>query len=749
MAVTTPQRPDQNEQNPGDISTRELFNRTLGQRKPTGEESDRAKAAMSSAEQQAATGGGATNQNAPLAEQEKNGFYKPTAQDLYAKSRANRAKGGGRGIFIGVGAGAGIVGVVAGFAFMSLFQLPGIMDTLIGNAEERVEKVFERRIEKAIFKYFFVGDTIATGNPLGDFFANLKTSKFEAKLESKYGLTFERQENGSMRIVKNGTDLGTFSNADELEDFFNRDISSAKEFKKVVKLVVKNDISFFRILKRAKYKKWLMTKYRLTRLGPSTRTEDETDEEYNQRIEEEYTEDVNRQNTQNLTDLLTCDAGDTACEDRNSSGSSDEVESAVEDAVEQATQEVAEGTTDKTLIARATEILTSNAATKSILALTVIDIASVLEDQIDKALNDDSLQKAHAQYVANSSAVLGATMAGYSDATKAGAMDASTVGMFTEKFAGWESSVSYNYIQSGEVKGTDIDDMEKVQATATLPVFLESTKTMFNTVGWAVRLPLKIWFNTAHPIITEVSEYVGGAASWIAETTGVSEIFAQIIPYISQVFTYLLKFIGMYIDPTAAGAQLAMYIHQGFVASYDAFAQESGMRLLTHDEAVAVDNAAEQERLAELADESAFDRLLNLNSSDSLASKIASLVPTNTGTFAMSGLSLITSAPSNLAHITTPSAFAAEDDVIPEDLFGIYPYGATAADLAQPLSATTEIANYQCPENSDDTFNTCSVDKIVLEAANCALVGTSGCPDLESSYTYFAEDDYTAFLEDY
>ncbi len=753
MAVEAPQKPDQDDQNPGDMSTRELFNRTLGQKKPTGEEGDNARAALSSAEEKAATSAGGAAQKTPLAQQEQNGFYKPTAQDLYAKGRANRAKGGGRGIFIGVGAGAGVVGIVAGFAFLMIFQLPTIMDALIDNSEKRVEKVFTRRIEKAIFKYFFVGDTIATGNPLGDFFANLRTSKFEAKLESKYGLSFERQENGSMRIVKSGTDLGTFNNADELENFLDRDITEAKELKKVIKLVVNNDISFFRILKRAKFKKWLMTKYSLTRLGPSDRAEDETDEEYNQRTQEEYAEDVNRQNLENLNDALTCADGDTDCADRTQSETSDEVEETIEQASQEATQEAAqEGAeaTSKSMMTRITEKLVTAAASKTVFVIGIIDILSVIEHGVDEAINSDALQKMHAEYVSASSAVLAATMAGYSDATKAGAMDASTVGMFSEKFTGWESSVSYNYIQTGEVKGEDIDEMEKVNADATLPDFLSTTKTMFNTVGWAVRAPLKVWYYTAHQAIVKIGEYAGDLTSWLAEKTSVSDLLAQITPYMEQVFTSLFKLLGMYIDPLAVGSKLAMYIHQGFVASYDAFAQDSGMRQLTHDQAVAADNSIEEERMAELSDESAYDRLLNINSENSLVNKIASMIPTNTTTFAMSGLSLITNAPSNLAHIITPSAFAAEDDVIPEDLFGIYPYGGTEADLSAPLSPTTEVANSECPENSDDSFNHCKVDKIALEAASCALVGTSGCPDLNSSYTYMTDEDYTAFLlEDY
>ena len=659
------------------------------------------------------------------------------ADSLYKMSAQNRKKG--KGLLIGLGAGGGIVSVVAGFGFLLPFKLPGIMDTLMNDSGKRIERLVERRAERVIVSYFFQKDKIVTGNPIGDLFANIRTSNFETRIKDKYGLSLDRAENGALRLNHDGRDLGNFKNADELMELLNRDDLNTKELRRVFKLMARNDIASWRFFKKAKFIKFLRLKYNIPRLGTREQRTDETDEEYRRSIAEEHYENGQNQNLRNMDDFVNCMAESGDCSDLDRAGGASDLENrarqASTDIADTVADDIVRGA-ERTGIRLMSAKMTAIVGAASIPFFGEIDIAARLVHGLGKAINDDTLRVKHAQYISQSTAMLGSLYAGYADQTKWGGFDMAMAGMWADRFTGWETSKSYNAINNGTTDGIGLDPMERVGDAVTVTQFAENLKTLFNTVGWIGRGPFELWYYTVSQAIDFVGGYIGDAASFVAKhVPGFDAVMAQFTNVMGLVMEGLLKLVGMYIDPAAIGAKLALYVHEGLVTAYNDYAKDSGMRNLTLPQAQAQDAAIRADKLDDMAHMSFADRIFNISNPDSMVAALATNLPSggNTnmvGAIATSTMRMVAAMPTNIARVTTGTAYAAGPGVVSETLFDKKIYGGTTADENAAIDANAYATEpMTCPENRDDAFNHCRFDRDLVESMSCSLVKKASCVD--------------------
>ena len=742
---------------------------------------DRARAAtrdeLADAEAGAATQAG-TRQDGSLADRERmpNDYnYKPrmgqarnqTKQEIKnAKLRSQSSNRRRRGIFIGLGAGGGLLSVVAGFTALLPLKLPGIMDTLVNDAGKRIEQVVERRAEKVLLTYILRGSSVAlkngavivTGNPIGDLFANIRTSRFEKELYDKYGLEFEPGPNKSVKIKMRGATLGDFADLNRLEQYLNRDGLTNKEFKKAVKIIVKNEIPAWRFWKRAKFVNWLRLKYHIPRWGAREQQEGEKDEDYKKSIAKDHASLSNNASIQNMEDFIDCVAEDGDCGDADKVGQGDqmteEARKALDDAAEETAEKVSKEGAQKGFSIMSKLAINKLLVTGAGVAIPYvgwIDLAARLMHGLGNVVSDDVLQKKHAEYIKRSTAVLGASYAGYADQTKAGDLPAGAVGMFASNFDGWEASASYGIIQAsavgGPVVGTMLDPMQRAQESVDLPAFADVVKTMFGTVGWVGRAPLEAWYYTVSQLFDLAGDLLGDAIGWIVEHTPAKSIVAQLQPVMESIFEGLMKLFGMYVDPFTIGDELAMLIHQGFLGAFNDKGKEDGMRKLSESQGLQVDAGIRQEHIAALQDMSLFDRLFNVHNTDSLAAHLVTTMPSDTrspvGSLTSATARMVANTPYQLARATSGTAIAATPTQTSESLFGLNIYGGLPSDLSADLDNSVMQAEVKCPENSDNNFNHCIVDRSVVESMNCVFIK---CADMkleastDTASTMFAAD---------
>ncbi len=664
---------------------------------------------------------------------------------LYKQSVQNRKKGGGRGIFIGLGAGGGITSAIAGFAFLLPFKLPAIMDTLIDDAGKRVENVIERRAERVFLRYILRGSVaagkngnlIATGNPLGDVFANIRTSRFEADLKLSNGLSFEPGPDKTVRLVHDGKPFGDAKTEKQILELLEKGSLSRSDLRKIVR----TQIPAWRFFKRAKFVNWLRLKYNVPRFGAREQQPGEKDEDYLKSINEDHITQVSTAQLENATDFIDCAAKDD-CQKVDKTKEGTKFREKAAKAIAEVAKEVAgkavskiENTFTKLVIKRI--IAFSSAAAIPVIGEVIgpIDISARIMHTMGNVIDNDLIVKMHAQFIKRSTGVLGALYAGYSDQTKAGDLAPAAVGMFADRFDGWEESVSYGLINSGKVVGVALEGMEKINETILLPAFAGMVKTLFDTVGWISRAPLEAWYHTVSKLFDLVGDIGGDAVSWLVDHTPAKALVAQFTPYLEPMFEGLFKIMGMFVDPLGIGARLAMFIHEGLLGVFNDQAKDIGMRLLNHVQAVEMDQTIRAEHIAAIQNQSLYDRIFNAGNPDSLASSLASTMPSYSQTnpalaLATSTTQLVADAPANFARVTTNSAYAAgAGEVTSEELFGGEMRGGTEGDLAADLDPSVERPDPQnCPANNDNSFNHCTVDRQVVDSIGCVFVK---CEDLE------------------
>jgi|GEM_PF-5792634 len=709
---------------------------------------------LQEAEDQAAAGAG-TPQGDDVAsrENEPNYYYKPRVgkakadaqqalKDAKIRSATYRQNGGRRrGLLIGFGAGGGLLSIVAGFSALLPFKLPGIMDTIIDDAGKRVEKVVERRAERIFIMYMLkgssaavkTGNVIVTGNPIGDLFANIRTSNFEKSLKANVGLEFEPGPNKTVKLIHNGKDLGNVRNADDILKILAQGENGGSLSRADIRKIVRTQIPAWRFWKRAKFVNWLRIKYNIPRWGTREQNADEKDEDYEKSVKKEHIERVETANMENMTDFVDCAAESGDCADKMDEGSkmTEQTEKAVAEAADELAKDGAKKSTS-TMVKLIVSKLTSSSASAYIPYIGWADMAARINHGLGEIINNGLLQKKHAEYIKRSSAVLATAYAGYSDQSKAGDNKAEIVGGFSDSFDGWEGSVTYGLVQSSAlgipIVGTQLEDLEKVNESIDSNTFTTVVKTLFGTVGWIGRAPLEAWYYTVSQLFDLAGNLIGGAVNWVIEHTPAAALMAQLGSVMNDIFAGILKFVGMYVDPLVIGEKLALFVHQGFLSTFNDKAHEDGMRKLSDAQALVIDNEIQQDHIADLQNESLYDRIFNLGSTDSLATKLVSTMPSSAindpvSSLASASARLVASVPTNLAIATTSRASAVTaDEATSESFFGINPYGGTEADMSADIDNGVVDAAKTCPENNDNDFNHCKIDREVVESMNCVFV---------------------------
>lgn len=731
--------------NPGQQNSDDLFDHFEQQYQnptgsPVGEDAaiDRAKAGNRTAldtqglaEAESLGGGDATKPltKTSLAQEESD-----PRQQFRKAVEATRAQKGRRGVFFGIGAAGGVLGIVATISGIFSFKLPGILESLTGDGGKRLEKVIESRAEKVFIRYVLKGSSAAarngnlilTGNPLGDLFANIRTSNFEAQLEATKGLKFEPGPNGTVKLIHNGSDLGNFNSENDIYKMFNegRGLSRAD-----LRKIVRTQIPTWRFLKRAKFVTWLALKYNVPRWGVKEIQPEQTEEAYNKEVAEDYVKDGIQTKTEIVEDAMNCLNGDCSGTDK-SLGGAERVEEAAAAGLAEGSEELVEAMTKNTFKPMMTKVINSVIVKSLTLAIPfvgeiemAVDVMMRMGDQVFDGL----IQAKHAQYVLASSAGIGIAFAGVAGQNMAGDLPASTAGMFSDRLNGWEESVSYSLINNGKVVGETLPPLEKMNESIPALEFGAIGKGIF--IVWAA--PAYLWHFSVSQLL-DLADYVGEEAlTWVMEHTSAKELVAQFTPILADMLDKVFAFLGLAIDPMAIGAKLAMYIHQSFLGTFNLFAKEMGMRLLTLTQALIADNEIRSERIADLAEQSFYDRIFNLDNRNSLATSIALTMPSGGSTafsLATGSARLVARAPSNFAHATTARAYAAQATVTSESLFNIKTYGGLPEDLNAELDPSVQTPNATCAAPRDDDFNHCIVDRQVVDSMDCVFVK---CKDMQ------------------
>lgn len=762
MATGTLPKPDQNEHNVGQRHSDDLFNDFEHEfAHPTGSSVgedaaiDRAKAATRNSSSPQTALSSAENGTTPpkkpgtsLAADES-GIKMPSSEQLYNKSRANRLKGGKRGIFIGLGAGGGIISVVAGFSFLLPFKLIGIMDSITDRAGQRLENMVEKRGEKLLVQYMIrgstaavgAGDFINTGNPIGDIFANIRTSNFEKQLTQNYGIKIERGKNGAVRLTHDGTSLGDFKNATDLEKYLNRDDLNVKELRKAFKLITKNEFGTWRFFKRAKFVKWLRLKYNISRFGAREQQPNESDADYEKNVVQTEVQDIGQAQVDNVISAADClgssgsncpdangDTGDIQGQNIDKAGGGAEIKNDATQALQGAVADVGAGGEEKatqTLLQRLVTAVLGKSAGAAVPFVGEIDFLARLLKTIQSGGKNSTIQKMHAAYMKRAYIVMFATMAGFTDQTKAGDLGLGATGVLADQYTGSEESQSWDFIENGTARGTGLNGIQKIGENEQNPAWLRTLAT----IGSYATFPVTLWTET----ISKAIDLFGGLSDAIlSKIPGVDAAKNAIGKVLSNLLIDFFGIIGMVVNPTVVGAIRHLSTFTGATAAFDQNCHDMGCRTLTHDQAVQVDQLAAADQREELASESFTDRILNPENSNSLLATIAAKLPFNQsdplGNLAFATAGAVASAPTNLANITTPSAFA-DSTVIAEDIGGGTASGGTLEDMSAPFSMNIHSTDQPCPSTTDGSiYNTCLIDQNVADSINCTF---SSCADLQ------------------
>lgn len=764
--------------NPGDAHEADLFNHFEREYKnpsasPVGEDAniDRAQAAtrngplgssdLRSAETAAANNTKGAKADASVADQENAAAdrYRDLYRQHRQQSKENRAKGGKRGLFIGLGAGGGLLSVVAGFSFLLPLKLPAIMDNIIDIAGHRIEHVVERRVERILFRYILQGSRaalangtgVATGNPIGDLFANIHESHFEDRLKNgKYKLSFEPGPNKTVRLVQDGKALGDVRTPDDIVKILERSANGESLTRADIRRIVHSEVPFYRFYKRIQLADWIRNKYNVKYFGAREKQPAQTDEEYQKQVIEERLSANEQVATENLEKTITCiaSAGDDCGTDVKNPAAEEfknEATKALTDndarsklageVVEKGVKTVAEEVGKKGAGVLASRIsvvlLTTLGVGASIPFVGEIDMAARAVHGLGQAVDNGKLQQLHAEAVGRASAVVAIGAASMADGTKAGIPPIAAVGAAASQFDNAETSLAYNVANYGEARGEDIGPLEKVQENTPPGAFTSFAIGAFDTVGKVLRIPFEAWYYTVSQVFDLASEPLGDLTAWVVKNIpGINTLMDQIVPYMNQIFEGLMKLVGMYIDPLAVGAAFYSYVMQGFLVIFNDYGKELGMMKLSADQRTAMDSDIRSERIADLQDTPLTERLFSLSNSDSLASALLAGVPSTgisnpIGTLAGMGLNLVGRAPSNLASITSTKAYAAGITV--EDVFGKDAYGATESQLDADVDPALFEHDVACPANDPNKLNTCSIDKSLMKPISCAFVQ---CPEL-------------------
>lgn len=642
-----------------------------------------------------------------------------------------------RKLAVGAGAGGGVIAIFASIFALLPLKLPGVLQMITDEAAQRVEQVTEKRakliIGRAILTRFgtHTGIVLTGEGAFSTLMASMRTSRFEDRLAAK-GLTIESTRDG-VRLKFNDKYLAGGKNL-KTDTEVLKALEGNRVTNKMLKTLVKEDIPSWRWMKRAKFAKWLRIKYGIPRYGIENDNTEEDEEKRAEAIQKERLEASYDRVTENAIDAFDCVMGEDCVAENVGENSKGDLKSSsntgdLSQGVEEAGKDLAEKSSKNpsgAVTEKLADTIIGKLGAKAIPIVGWIDLAATLDHIVWEATENDYFAKIPAYFRGLQYAQMYGEWSGYSDQQKMGALDHAIAAPLANQLDGAEESQAFSYIQGDPTKGEPI----KLKVNSNNETeFLKYIKSYRSTVGYIPGTPggqtshwvMNAWYETigGGGALGWLSGKLGELTGWIADKFTPDSFQDWIMKYLQKGLGKMMDFFGLSIDPLDAGPDLFNDLHAGATVSSNDFCQnELGCRKLTPEQTATINATIAAERTDELKQKSLAYQLFSPESTKSITTKLAISMPSpstaNIGNSVTKLASLVTNLPSQLGSLVAPQTRATQY----VDLYGIDPYGATAADLNKPLSK--EFINGEaCPETENDKFNDCKADTLTAEAMLC------------------------------
>lgn len=676
--------------------------------------------------------------------------YRPSGSPVGAGrfSRLRTVFKGRRGLFLGGGALGLLIGAPFAILLLLPLKLPALLDIVSTGPMRGIEYAMEHRAERYLMSYILTkggtisnSNVIVTGSPIKDYFANMKTAKFEETLKNKYDITLEGRGN-SVEIKRGTNSLGTASTFDDLDELIKKDRVLYRDIKKIVK----NEIPAWKWMKRIHMAKWLKLRYDVPRYGIRKSNETDPDKKVAE-MRKQQLDEAMQHSSKTLGDGIGCVTGGE-CEMDNTNPASEEQLNTTEETVDDVKNSLgdeAEGLieeeADKTGLTRRpssimkelTEKLTSTVVgkigAKAIPIVGWVDLAATLSHVAVELQENDTFYRIMSLMREQSYANMWGAWAVYANQIQAGDMDQDYAGVLASQLDGAEESRAFNYesgldggkeVESGMKINSQISNNNVVALRETLEEnlhipFSDPTLAKLNPNYWI----LEGWYNT-------LGDGGLGGALWDGIGSIFSSLFEGLTPdavqqWISEqsagIIDSAFQTLNLGVDPSAVGPDLLNNLHGGStVASNTYMGTELGGGELTDEQMSGIVAAIDKEDAAYYSSQSQFALIFSRDYKNSFINKL--LGPSGSSGKAI--LKNIASLPlTSLSKMFSPEASASSGF---ENLYNIQMRGYTSEELSQPLAQEITAGDGTCAELEDKTAsNICLLDKAVLDSMNAAL----------------------------
>lgn len=668
----------------------------------------------------------------------ENRFYQPTKTtstriDTWSKRRKLAAFGGGGGAVSAI--------IIAFFSLLPL-KVPGLMQLVMDTTAQRVEQITDKRAKiilgRAILTKFGTntGIVITGEGAFKTLVASMRTSGFEKRLAAK-GLSIDPTPDG-VKLSYKGKPLGngtTFKNEAAIVDALENDRNIDN---KLIKAIVKEDISSWRWMKRAKFAKWLRIKYGVPRYGLVNSQKDDPAEKKKD-MDSERVKSANARTNSSFREMLGCLMGGSCSKVNGSespSAKAGEANAAADDVAKAGDTLVADVADNglKATTETSTKLLLKTFGSKAIPIVGWIDIIATLDHFANETIGEnDYFGKIAAYYKGAAYAAVFAEWSGYGSQIQLGTMDPEYIGVLSDELNGSEKAQAIQAVQGNPSAGVPVSLKVDDGKPSSVKQLFDNIKN--SPLGFGNKY-------IGHPVLNAYYETLGsgGFLGWL--TGHIGTIFTIIVLHPIQAFIgivtpdavgnkvkevaldtvsalgpYILKSFGFTLDAFDRGASLMNNIFGGGVVSTNEYCKEIGCRKLSSEELTVQNASVAAERADYRQQKGLAYSLFSPDETTSLTSQIAVSMPTSPMGTLSSLSNIVASIPSKLVSIISPKATAATGQNL-ESLYGVTPYGATQNDLNQPLSDAF-LKGEDCPAVADGAYDGCKIDTEVASAMYC------------------------------
>lgn len=675
-----------------------------------------------------------------------------------------------RGNIIGGGLAGGAIGIAMTlFGFLPAFKIPGIMSMITDQVGNAVEHVTTRRakiiVARAVLERFGVkGGPVITGRgPINSLIATLRTNKFEERLAQK-GLTITGDSRGVRLITTDGFQSNLLKNESEILKFLGQ--NEGKLSNKAISQLVKEDIPTWRILKRAKYARWLRLKYGIPRFGREKTRADSKDSELDKETKavratasKEVDQSVARKQKM-YDDIMKITFGDGKTGDgKENTAAKSQADDVVKKTVSQKATEV-KGVLGKASTREAIEVMSKvglkvsvSFASKAIPIYGWIMLYATVYSALDvvyESARDGSMSQKFADIRGSMLASVYGDFAGLGSQYQLGEQDQLLMGYDSAKFDDVQKSYTYNCIdkdfqsgcdQTGDRSGSRIneniamDDIYSVAASLS-GIDKSTVKTFDDFVYIKTFVDRKLaralfWIdsNTIGAGIQKLAEGVTWVAGGIIDIIPGAKQFAADVKKVvdgltDQAMDFTFGLLGLNVNDLAFGPELFNNLFAGGVFSMTNYCREA---LGCHDISTAVAVEQRDRFAAEKADyvksKGLAYALFSPEVSSSVTTKLAVSVPSSasssTGSQVVRSMATVLSSIPGFFSSQISGVSHANNPVTPASLVGMRETGFTNEELDMPVEdGVLYEENYDCDRSSNPM---CAADKLLVETISvCA-----------------------------